>query len=768
MMIITLGLLVTPKLQPLATTVTDVADAYVTAETPSANFGTRTALRTDTSPIVHSYIKFNVNVTGTITKATFRVYANTGNSAGYKLYTANNSWTETGITYNNAPSLGSLIFASPSFGNNQWIDINVTSFVKSNGIYTFAMAGQNVTATNFSSREGANPPQLILESGGATITPTATKPTVTQTATLPPPDTATVQPTTGTHQNLNFPIRAVFYYPWFPESWNQQGYNPFTRYQPTLGYYDSSNVSVIREHEQQMLSAKIQTGIASWWGVGTNTDKRISLLLNNTNSVKWTLYYEKEGSGNPSTTEISQDLTYIQNNYTNSPAYLYVNNKPVIFVYGDGADSCAMADRWKQANNNRFYVVLKVFSGYKNCASQPDSWHQYAPAVAEDHQTGYSFSISPGFWRIDEANARLARDITRFRSNVSHMIASGENWQLITTFNEWGEGTSIESSTQWGTDYLDALGGVIALTNTPVTNTVTATVTATRTPTRIPTATPTVTSTPVSTTTKTVTATSVPTTNGDPLFIGAGDISTCSNTNDDATEKVLELYPSATVYTLGDDAYESGTPTEYANCYDASWGKVKNRTKPSPGNHDYNTSAGSGYFQYFGVPQYYSYDVGAWHIVALNTEISVSSGSAEETWLKNDLASHNNKCVLAYWHEPRWSSDSSHGNSTFVSTLWNDLYSAGADIVLNGHAHVFEKFAPQNPSGQADPLGLTEFVVGTGGRSHYAFGTVKANSEIRNSTDYGVLLLTLHSASADWSFINIANKVLYNGTINCH
>jgi len=260
------------------------------------------------------------------------------------------------------------------------------------------------------------------------------------------------------------PIRAAFYYPWFPEAWKQQGMDPFTHYHPTLGYYDGSSTTVIRSQIAAMQYAHISAGIASWWGIGTNTDQRIPLLLQaaSGSGFRWAVYYEAEGWGNPSVAQITADLTYIAANLASNPSYLRIDGKFVVFVYGDAGDSCATADRWRLANTVGAYVVLKVFSGYRTCASQPNGWHQYGPAAATDSQPGYSFSISPGFFKANEAAPRLARDINRWYDDVRQMIASGAPFQLITTFNEWGEGTSVESATEWQSAsgygaFLDAL-----------------------------------------------------------------------------------------------------------------------------------------------------------------------------------------------------------------------------------------------------------------------------------------------------------------------
>lgn len=248
------------------------------------------------------------------------------------------------------------------------------------------------------------------------------------------------------------PIRAAFYYPWFPETTTG-------RYHPTLGTpYDSGNVAVIQAHIYEMQYAGISAGIASWWGSGTATDSRLPKLLDGAagTGFRWTAYYEQEGYSDPSAATLSADLTNLAR-YTPSPSWLRVNAKPVLFVYAGPSDGCAMVDRWTAANAGRFYLVLKVFPGYLSCASQPDSWHQYAPAAAADRQGSFSYSISPGFWPAGESTPRLARDEARFATNVRDMVASGTQWQLVTTFNEWGEGSSVEPATEWGSRWLDVL-----------------------------------------------------------------------------------------------------------------------------------------------------------------------------------------------------------------------------------------------------------------------------------------------------------------------
>ncbi|MFN8454764.1 MAG: metallophosphoesterase [Anaerolineae bacterium] len=266
----------------------------------------------------------------------------------------------------------------------------------------------------------------------------------------------------------------------------------------------------------------------------------------------------------------------------------------------------------------------------------------------------------------------------------------------------------------------------------------------------------------------------------DPVFVGAGDITNCSRTQDEATAQLLDGI-AGTVFTLGDNTYPDGTPAQFNDCYGPSWGRHKTRTKPAPGNHDYHTPGAAGYYSYFGAAAspletnctsnckgYYSYDLGAWHIIVLNSEIAHEAGSAQEQWLRADLAAHQNVCTLAYWHKPRFSSGL-HGNNSGVQSLWQALYEYKADLVLNGHDHTYERFAPQNPSGQADPTrGIREFVVGTGGAGFYDFPIIRPNSEVRNNTTNGVLKLTLHPTSYDWEFIPVAGQTFTDsGAGNC-
>jgi Calcineurin-like phosphoesterase len=256
-------------------------------------------------------------------------------------------------------------------------------------------------------------------------------------------------------------------------------------------------------------------------------------------------------------------------------------------------------------------------------------------------------------------------------------------------------------------------------------------------------------------------------------LIAAGDIASCSSSGDEATAKLLDNL-LGTIVTLGDNVYDDGTASEFTNCYHPTWGRHKARTRPSPGNHDYHTPAAAGYYAYFGANAgasglgYYSFDLGEWHVISLNSNISMSAGSAQERWLRADLAASSKQCTLAYWHHPRFSSGE-HGNSSSTQPLWQALYEAGADIVLSSHDHSYERFAPQTPTGAPDASkGIREFIVGTGGRSHYGMGVRKANSEVFNGTTFGVLKFTLDAGTYAWEFVPVAGASFTDkGTGNC-
>jgi fibronectin type 3 domain-containing protein len=285
----------------------------------------------------------------------------------------------------------------------------------------------------------------------------------------------------------------------------------------------------------------------------------------------------------------------------------------------------------------------------------------------------------------------------------------------------------------------------------------------------------------------------------DPVIAAAGDIA-CSpsgtyynggNGTADAcrmkyTSNLLVNAGLSAVLPIGDTQYDTAKLTSYMSSYDPTWGRVKSISRPAIGNHEYKSTDAAGYFDYFNGTGnftgpagdrdkgYYSFDVGTWHLIALNsndmcTIVACGAGSAQEIWLKADLAAHPNYCTLAYWHHPSFNSGHD-GNLTAMQALLQDLYNADADVILGGHAHDYERFAPQNPSGQLDNArGIRQFVVGTGGAFFTSIGTIKPNSQVHQNSTYGVLKMTLHPTSYDWQFVPEAGKTFTDsGSTACH
>jgi acid phosphatase type 7 len=269
-----------------------------------------------------------------------------------------------------------------------------------------------------------------------------------------------------------------------------------------------------------------------------------------------------------------------------------------------------------------------------------------------------------------------------------------------------------------------------------------------------------------------------PTAATDPVLAGAGEIGECGPSGDEETAKLLDAI-GGTVFTAGNNAYPNGTAGQYAMCYGTSWGRFESRTRPAVGNVDYQTEGALGYLGYFGPAAtngegktWYSYDLGRWHVVVLDSTCSkiggCDSASPEGRWLTADLAATHARCTVAIWNQPRFSSGE-HGNDLEVEPFWQALYAAGAEIVVNAHDHDYERFKPQTPAGGVDiEKGIREFVVGTGGTPLGTFGPSKPNSDIRASVSPGVLKLTLHPAGYDWQFIPTTGAFSDSGSAPCH
>jgi hypothetical protein len=396
---------------------------------------------------------------------------------------------------------------------------------------------------------------------------------------------------------------------------------------------------------------------------------------------------------------------------------------------------------------------MPAFPGWKSCAKGASSWYQESPAAgaATADVPGQSFSISPGAWTRAEQAPSQPRDLTVFAASIRQMVASHEPWQIVSSFNDWIAGTAVEVGGGWesgsgfGT-YLDALHvDGVGLAPAPADPTIAA-------------------------------AGDIACDTADPAFLGGAGTPTACHM---AATSALVPASAAGVLVLGGAQDDDGSLYNFQHAYARSWGRLLPITHPVPGGQDYRKPGAPGYFGYFGpaagdpAKGYYSYDLGSWHIIALNGVCvpvgGCEAGSAQEQWLRADLLAHPTVCTLAYWHQPRFSSGKL-GNHRAYDAFWRDLYRAGADVVLNADDQDYERFAPQSPKAVADPAGgIREFVVGTGGVALQQFGAVQPNSEARANTAFGILQLALHPSSYDWQFTAEPGVAVSDtGTYSCH
>jgi hypothetical protein len=696
-----------------ATQSTDVritADAYVRADRPNGNYGSSPRLRVDGAPRSIAYIRLpgtqGIPSGATLLAAVLHMHVNSGTPQGVNVRPVLDRWRETKVTWKTRPRLRRSITESGPTTTGTWIDIDVTNAVGPRGT-SVALVSRDTREQRYGAREGTQPPVLVL------IYDVAPSPS----------------PTTSASPLEPVPYRYM--------------YN----------------------------SGSDQTGVAAggWNLLDTGASKsEVDALPSGTKALVWVGDYDN-----------STCAWQVTNPALTSQVTAMAGDPKVAgYFFSDEPDpnACPDAPAQHKARSNllhsldpgKFTVVVLDSNSGQTSLDQIPLWVDTADYAGLDPYPCYQNEACDYSW-IDE--------------NIAAADAAGLTyWGVVQAFNDgtWRWPTSDEEShmlAQWASS---AQKGYMtfawtwagsSLTSRPNLLAVLETFNLTGSVSLSPSPIPSLSLSPSSSS------------SGDPMIAAAGDIA-CPATWGGATstdcrqsftaQQIIASNPTA-VLTLGDNQYEDGSLSEFlsAGAFDATWGQFKTKTFPAPGNHEYHTADAQGYFDYFGSRApgpYYSFDIGAWHLISLNGDISASSGSPQEAWLRSDLAAHSNQCTLAYWHEPRWSSGSTHGSDSTYSQFWQDLYDAGADVVLNGHEHEYERFAPQGPSGQLDTTnGIREFVVGTGGAQLYSFGAPIANSEFRYNADFGILLATLHATSYDWQFVaQKTGAIVDSGTTACH
>jgi Calcineurin-like phosphoesterase len=634
------------------TTLTPVADSYVQADQPAANFGTATTLRVDGSPLTHSYLKFDVQgLTAAPTSATVRVFIPANSSTSINLSrVADTTWTETGLTYANrpAPTTPTYPSATPIVANT-FVTYDVTALITGNGLYSFMLDTASTASKSPPSRENptaANRPQLVLE--------TAAAPTTTP-APQPGPVLAPVA-----------------------DSYVQAD-------QPSANF---GTATTLRVDGSPVTHSYLKFDVQGLAAPPTRATLRVFIPANSSTSIN--------ASRVADTSWTETGLTFDNRPVSSAPTI--PSATPIV------ANTFVTYDVTAQITGNGLYS-----------------------------------------WVLDTASTASKSPPSRENPTTANRP------QLV----------------------LEPAG--------------------TTTTTTVPTTTPT-TTTPTTTTT-------TPPPPADPVVAVAGDAA-CGTTEADyngglgtaakchmkqTSDIILAMAPQA-VFALGDLQYNSGSLADFNVSYHNSWGRFRDITRPVIGNHEYGTSGASGYFTYFGdaaTPRqpgcrsncegYYSFDIGSWHVAVISSECTRIGGgtgcaatSPQATWLDADLAAHPAQCTAVLTHRPRWASSSFF--TADIAPLVDVMHARGVDLLLAGHGHAYERFAPQNPAGQLDDAtGIREIVVGTGGRDSQGFSAPVPNSLVRKNQIFGVMKLTLHPTSYDWAYVpDPATPFADAGSGTCH
>jgi hypothetical protein len=697
------------------------ADARVRANTPTTNDGTLGYLATNgwSGDLQESFLRFRVaRLDGPVVSAVLRGHsddtADAATANGPAVYPTTGAWTESGLTWSNRPAAtGPALADVGAVGRNAWFNLPVTPAVPGIGTFNFVLRQSTGDPLYFHSREfptTSEGPRLIV----------TTKPS--------PPQ---------------YPLRGTFF------RQTDGGYDVIAskgfnlidsgpgevdalagglRGLTWVGDYDKNNCT------WQKSDAEIRSDVQAHVG-----DPKVGV---------WFIADEPWIGGTPhcanAPAQVKARSALIHSIDPQAKTLMVVDSN-------SGQESLDQIPAWKGATD---YVALNPYM----CWQGRPCHYEWIDRLA---QTADSAGLP--YWGVVQAygdptgqGQEMCTTTSEPACGEARLPTAAEIHQEFLHWRATAMHNYLVFSWHWPDD--DSL---LWLQNHPELQDQLAAENAPQTATPAPTATPTPT----------------PST-GDPVVAVAGDIADDGN-GDSGTAQVVQRINPDRVLTVGDGAYPDGALADYKSWYDPTWGAFKAKTRPAPGNHDYHTSGAPGYFDYFdgaGVASgpagdrgkgYYSFDLGSWHLIALNNYVPMSAGSAQETWLKADLAAHPG-CTLAYWHEPRFTSGAEHANSTSTAPLWNDLYAAGADVVVNGHNHQYERFARQNPQGGADPAnGIREFVAGTGGAGLYSFGTIQPNSEVRNGITHGVLKLTLHPSSYEWQFVPSDGTFADSGSTAC-
>jgi hypothetical protein len=852
-LVLILGLAPLSGAATLTSTFVPDADAWVNAAQPTKSNGTTSALKLQGgSQPQNGYLRFTVSgLVGVMTSASLKLWTLSSSSQSIDLHSvASNAWDESTLTYANAPAFSPTITSSSgAFASGTWISFDVSSLVSGNGTYSFALTTANTNVVSVASKDGngARSPQLVVTT---TVTPpsSTSPPAISGSA----QDGQTLSASQGSWSGTT-PMSFAYQWSRCSSSGtNCAAIAGATGGSYTLTSADVGSTLVVAVTASNpagsATATSAATGVVAAVPPANAAPPAISGLAQDGQTLSasqgtWSgttpMSFAYQWSSCDSSgancipvagaTATTYKLTsadvgstlVVAVTATNTVGFATATSAPTAKVAPivppsntsppaisglaqDGQTLSASQGTWSGTTPMTFaYQWSDCDSSGANCspiAGATGSMYKLTSAdVGSTVVVAVTASNQAGSATATSAPTLVVAAVAP--ANVSPPTIAGVAQQgqtLSASQGSWSGTTPISYAYQWqrcsssGSNCAPIAGATATtytLTSADVGSTLVVTVTARN-------------AVGSSSANSAASAVVQASSSGDPVVAAAGDVAcdpasqyfnggagTTNNCHEQATANLLlGLNPTA-VLALGDEQYECAGASAFSQSYDPTWGRLKSITHPAVGNHEYQTTGGTGcdtsgkatpYFSYFGAAAgdptkgYYSFNVGSWHLIALNSNCSnaggCSAGSPQEVWLKNDLAANPTACTLAFWHHPRWSSDQFLGNNSDTAAEWTDLYNANADVVLSGHAHEYERFAPQNPGEGLDTTrGIREFVVGTGGRSFSTFGSIQPNSEVRNNATFGVLKLTLHATSYDWQFLPEAGKTFTDsGSNSCH
>jgi acid phosphatase type 7 len=709
-------------------------DTYADSTAPDLARGEAVEGRVDSYPLRQAYLRFEVSgLSAPVSLATLRIYSRTAHWLGFEVRSvASTSWDEGTLVFENAPEVSaSVTSSSGSVGLGSWVDLDVTPLVAGNGVVAFALTTNSVTNLPLAMKESgeALAPQLIIEAQAPSTSETTTTPSDTTT----PPEAAPTETTpTETTPTETAPTETA------PTETTPTETTP-TETAPT----ETTPTETTPTETTPTETTPTETTPTETTPTETTPTETTPTETTPTETT-------------PTETTPTETTPAPDTSPPSSPVGLAVT----------GVTATSASVSWEASSDDVGVTGYSVYSDGTLIGSSPeanftlsglmcDSSHDVAVDAydAAGNRSAASAALTVATSACPDvlpptapANVH-AVDATASTVSVVWDVSTDEVG--VTGYRLYRDGAYIAatqlpeytfgsldcgSGHELGVDAFDAAGNVSAR----------ATLTA-----------------------ATAACTS------DAVIAIAGDIAG-DGTGDSATAALLDSLQPTAVLTAGDNAYSDGSLSQYTKYYDPTWGRHKELTFPTPGNHEYQTEDADGYFRYFGSRAgdpgkgWYSYDLGSWHLISLNSELAHDAGSEQVTWLRSDLAASGARCVLAYWHQPRFAAGT-YGDMSEFQPFWSVLYTAGAELVVNGHDHNYQRFAPMTPAGARDNArGIREFIVGTGGRSHYGL-RADSRREAGDSTTYGVLRLTLREGGYEWMFVPEDGKTYRDsGSESCH